>query len=217
MDRIRVVAATAVEVAVNIALPYALFSLGRAALGDVHALMVASAPPTLWGLAEFARHRRVDALSLLVLGGLVLGVLALVGGGGVRFLQLREQLVIAAVGLVFLASAAVGKPLIYQLARARVRRKAAAEVNAVAAQAFEALRDHPVFRRAMMVMTLAWGAALTGEAALAAALVFVLPIRQYLIVSPVIGYGALAALTLWTWRYAARRVAAARAASERAL
>jgi hypothetical protein len=68
-----------------------------------------------------------------------------------------------------------------------------------------------------MVMTLAWGVALTGEAALAAALVFVLPIRQYLIVSPVIGYGALAALTLWTYRYAARRVAAARAASERAL
>lgn len=209
MGRARVIAAAAVEVIVNIALPYAIYSLARAPWGDVRALMAASAAPTLWGVAELARHRRVDALSLLVLGGLGLSVVALLGGGGARFLQLREQVVIAVVGLVFLASAAIGKPLIYQLARARMRREAG--VEPAKARALESLRDHPVFRRATMVMTLAWGAALTGEAALATALVFVLPIRQYLIVSPVIGYTALGALTLWTYRYAARRVAAARA------
>jgi hypothetical protein len=194
--------AAAVEVAVNVAAPYALYSVTRAALGDVGALMAASAPPTLWSLAEFARHRRIDALSLLVLGGLLLSLLALLGGGGVRFLQLREQLAIAVVGLVFLGSAALGKPLIYQLARARLRRQG---------RSLEALGDHPVFQRAMMVTTLVWGAALVAEAALAGGLVFVLPIRRYLIASPILGYSALAALTAWTWRYAARRAAAARA------
>lgn len=198
--------AAAAEGLVNIVAPYLIFSAARAPLGDAGALMAASAPPTLWALAEFARHRRIDALSLLVLGGIALGLVAMLGGGGVRFLQLREQLVIAALGLVFLVSAAVGRPLIYQLARARMRRKAADQ-----AQAFEALADHPIFRRAMTVMTLAWGAALLAEAALAGALVFLLPIRQYLIASPILGYGALAALTVWTYRYAARRIAAARA------
>jgi hypothetical protein len=191
----------ALEIAVNFALPYVVYRTAHDQLGDAHALMAASAPPLTWSILEFMRRRRIDALSLLVLAGIVLSLIAFIGGGGVRFLQLREQLVGAVVGLVFLSSAAIGKPLIYQLACARIRRMAAGQVGW-----FEALRDDPRFRRVMMLMTLSWGAGLVAQSAACGALVFVLSIRSYLIVSPVIGYSTIGALTAWSFWYARRRI-----------
>ena len=79
-------------------------------------------------------------------------LLAFAGGGGVKFLQLRENLVTGLIGLVFLGSAAIGKPLIYQLARAGMRRNTPDKVAE-----FEALRDNVYFRRSMTIMTLVWG------------------------------------------------------------
>lgn len=166
--------------------------------------MASSAPPLAWSILEFARRRRIDALSLLVLTGIVLSLVAFFGGGGVRFLQLRERLVTAAIGLVFLGSAAIGRPLIYQLSRARIRRRAAAhEIGA-----FDSLRDDPRFRRVMMVMTLAWGVALVAESAICAVLVFTLSIRTYMVASSILGYSALGAMTAWSFWYARRRMVA---------
>lgn len=196
-----------VELVVNFAAPFVIYGATRGALGDLYALMAASAPPLLWSSAELARRRRIDALSLIVLAGIGLSLTAMWGGGGVKFLQLREHLVAAVIGLAFLGSAAVGKPLIYQLAKARVRRRGGAEK-----QGFEALQDHPIFRRAMLVLTLAWGVALVAEALVAGFLVFFVSIRLYLLLSAIIGYGSLGALTAWTFWYARRRAMAARAA-----
>ena len=203
-----------VEALVNVILPLAIYNYAEAPLGEVKALLASSGPPILWSLVEFARHRRVDALSLLVVSGIVLSLLAMIGGGGLRFLQLREKLVTAGIGLVFLGSAAFGKPLIYQLARATMRRKSEAE-----AQEFEALQVHAGFRRTMMVMTLVWGLGLLADAAVSVVLVFALSIREYLIVNPILGYGTMGALGLWTTlyaRHARRRGEVRRAAAEAA-
>src|SRR5277367_3816630 len=97
------------EVLVNFALPYLIYRLAQPRLGDVNALIASSGPPILWSVVEFARHRRIDALSMVVLLGLGLSILAFFGGGSVRFLQLRERLVTAFVGVVFLGSAAIGR------------------------------------------------------------------------------------------------------------
>jgi hypothetical protein len=190
-----------VEVLVNIALPILIFDLLRARAGDAQALLAASAPPLAWSLIEFARRRRIDAVSLLVLTGIALSLLAFVGGGGVRALQLREKLVTGLVGLLFLGSVAVGRPLIYYLARATVARTSAAK-----AARFATLRDDPGFRRAMLIMTLAWGFGLVGECAVSIALTYVLTVEQFLIVGPIVGYGALAAFTGWTIWFARRRI-----------
>lgn len=89
----------------------------------MRALLASSAPPIAWSLVEFARHRRVDALSVLVVAGIVLSLLAMIGGGGPKFLQLRENLVTGIIGLAFLGSALISKPLICQRARASIRRE----------------------------------------------------------------------------------------------
>lgn len=198
-----------VEALVNFILPFVIYSYAEASLGDVRALLLSSAPPIAWSLVEFARHRRVDALSVLVVAGIVLSLLAMIGGGGPKFLQLRENLVTGIIALVFLGSALIGKPLIYQLARASMRRKSAGE-----AQEFEALQVHAGFRRTMTVMTLVWGLGLLANVAVSVALVFALSIRTYLIVGPVVGYATMGALTLWTFLYGqhARRRGEARRA-----
>jgi hypothetical protein len=203
------------EALINFILPFVIYNFAEAPLGEVGALLASSAPPILWSIVEFGRHRRLDALSVLVVAGIALSLLAVAGGGGARFLQLREKLVTVVIGLAFLGSALIGKPLIYELARASMRRKSEGE-----AQQFEALQVHAGFRRTMTVMTLVWGLGLIADAAVSAMLVFVLSIRAYLIVNPLIGYGTMGALSLWSFLYGrraqrrgeARRAAAAAAA-----
>lgn len=190
----------AVEAGVNFVLPYLIFAYAQPHYGDVDALIASSAPPILWSIAEFARHRRVDALSMLVLLGIVLSLVAVAGGGSARFLQLREKLVTVIIGLVFLGSAMIGRPLIYQLARARMVRESSDEL-----EEFEALRSNKYFRRTMMVLTLVWGVGLLADAAVSIALVYALPIKTYLAVNPVVGYGTMGALSLWTFLYVKRQ------------
>ena len=208
--------AIAIEVGVNFAAPYIVFTLAKPSLGEVGALIASSAPPIAWSLVEFIRRRRVDAVSILVLAGIALSLLAFVGGGGVRFLQLREKLVTGLIGLVFLGSAAIGKPLIYYLARASSLRRSPEQ-----AAELEALSGNVYFRRTMTIMTLVWGFGLVFECAVASTLVFVLTVPQFLLIGPMVGYSVVGVLMLWSFLFvrrqrrlgAARRAAAEVAAS----
>jgi hypothetical protein len=178
----------------------------------VRALLASSVPPVAWSIVTFSRKRRFDMISLFVVAGIVLSLLAFIGGGSVRFLQLRENLVTGLFSLAFLISAAIGKPLIYQLARATMSRRSPEE----AAQ-FERLGENVYVRRSMMVMTLVWGLGLLVQTALACVLVFALSIRVYLIVSPILAYATTGALALWTFWYVRRqKQRGASSAAERA-
>lgn len=204
-----------VEALVNFVLPFAIYNYAEAPLGQFRALLASSAPPILWSLVQFARERRIDALSVMVVSGIALSLLAMLGGGGAKFLQLREKLVTGVIGFAFLVSALIGKPLIYELARASMRRKSEAE-----AREFEALQVYAGFRRTMTVMTLVWGLGLLADVAVGVVLVFVLSIREYLLVNPILGYGTMGGLSLWSFLYgrrAKRRGEARRAAAAAAL
>jgi len=189
-----------IEVLANVLLPYVIYLKTVSGIGQVHALLAASLPPILWSGIEFARKRRVDAVSMLVLAGIVLSLLAFLGGGSVRFLQLREKLVTGLIGFVFLGSAAIGRPLVYQLARAGKLRQSQLE-----ADEFEKLRDNQRFLRSMTIMTLVWGFGLLAEAAIACWLVFSISIEKFLVVGPILGYGTMGSLGLWTFWYGRRR------------
>jgi hypothetical protein len=189
----------ALEAVVNFVAPFAIYSFARGELGGVRALMLSSAPPTLWSVWEFIRARKVDALSVLVLAGIVLSLLAFAGGGGVKVLQLRENLVLGLVGLAFLGSAAIGRPLIYQLARAVTRRR-----SPVQAAVIEGLGQDAGFRRLMMTATLVWGFGLAAICAGCCALVYAVSIKLYLLINGPISYGAMGLLTLWTYWYVRR-------------
>jgi hypothetical protein len=200
------------EVLINIALPFLIYSLAQPRMGDVNALIASSSPPVLWSLIEFARHRKVDALSMLVVLGIALSLLAFWGAGSVRLLQLRERLVTVVVGFVFLVSAAIGRPLMYEIIRAFLARTNDPELQLVIS-----LRNNSVFRKVTTIMTLVWGIGLLADAAASIALVYILPIRTYLIVNSILGYATIGSLTLWNlWfgrRQRQKRMAAAQTSS----
>ena len=202
------------EVVVNGVLPFVIYTLTDARLGDVGALIASSVPPVAWSVLEFLRHRRVDALSILILTGIAFSLLALLGGGGAKFLQLRENLVTGAIGLLFLGSLMIRRPLIFYLARATMLRNSDAE-----AQSFDEVKDTDRFKRTMTIMTLVWGLGLLARTAVACVLVFSVPIPTYLVLHPILGYASMGGLALWTLWYAGRQRklgAAQRAAAEEA-
>jgi hypothetical protein len=203
-------AGVGLEIAVNAVAPFVIYQLADARLGDVGALLASSVPPIGWSVIEFARRRRVDALSLLVVAGIVFSLLAMLGGGGAKFLQLRENLVTGAIGLIFLGSILVRRPLIFYLARAGMSRRA----DAAGIAEFDQIKDAPRFRRTMAVMTLVWGAGLIARTAAASAMVFTLPIPTYLALHPVLGYASMGALAGWTFWYARRAQRLGRAERE---
>jgi hypothetical protein len=187
------------EVLINLVLPYLIYSLTETRLGEVNALIASSAPPILWSIVEFARNRRVDVLSIFVLLGIGLSLLAFFGGGSAKFLQLREKLVTAFFALLFLGSAAIGRPLIDLLAQARMRRGAPEK-----AAALEALREDAGFRAALTLATLVWGVGLLAVCAVNCALVFVVSIKTYLLIGGPISYGAIGLMSAWTFWYMPR-------------
>lgn len=188
--------AFAAELLANIILPWLIYVQTQPEIGRVHALMTSSLPPIAWSVIQLIRKRRVDALSMLVLGGIALSLLAFLGGGSFRMLELREHLVAAIVGLVFVGSVAVKRPLLEVVLRSMAAGKPQAEV--------ERLQNRLNDRRWLMLMTLAIGALLLIQTSAAVILVFTLPVREFLVVSPLLNY-LLIALFLGTALYARHR------------
>ncbi len=189
-------AGIALELLVNLVLPWACYRLARPRFGEVHAIMASAAPPIIWSLAGLARFRRIDSLSLLVLSGIVLSLVGYAFGGSPRLLLMRESLVTGLIGLAFIASAVIGRPLVYVLALAGLARRSEAD-----RAAFESEQERPGFRRLFTVITFVWGIGLVAETALRAVLVFTLPVSRFLIVGPIIGYATIGLLLLWAFLY----------------
>jgi hypothetical protein len=187
---------TAGELAVNILLPWAVYRLLDGRYGDFVALAASAAPPMLWSIYELARFRKLDALSLLVLDAIVLSLLALLMGGSPRLLMVRENLFSIPIGLAFLISAATPRPAIYYLAAATSQRQSA-ENRA----RFEAVWRLPHVLRGLRVMSIIWGAGLVAQGLVLGWMAWTWPIERYLLLSPIIGYGMIGILLVWTFRY----------------
>lgn len=192
-----------IEILVNLMLPWLAYKLAEPRWGEFAALVISSLPPLLWSAGELAWHRRVDALSMIVLGGIGLSLAAMALGGSPRLLLVRESLVSALIGVLFLLSLLGSKPLIYHLARATIMREGSER-----ASEFEDWWQTPVARRSVWVMTFAWGASLTAEAAVRTWLALTLPPEQFLAFAPMMGYVVLGLMFGWTIWYRRRLQAA---------
>lgn len=183
------------ELAVNILAPWAVYSWLAPQHGDTLALMGSAVPPLLWSLVELIRVRRLDAVSIVVLAGILLTVAATAFGGSPKLLQLRENAVTGLIGLVFLVSLFLRRPLIYHLAAATFARQGE-DASARLGDFASTPRGQNFFRH----LTLLWGAGLMLQTAVMIWLVYLWPIGRYLLLSPFIGYGILGLLfagTLW--------------------
>lgn len=183
------------ELIANFLLPWLCYRWALPQWGEVGALIASTMPPLLWSGIELLRFRRVDALSLLVLAGILLSLLAMLLGGSPRVLLMRESLLSGLFGVAFLLSLLGGKPLVFYLARATVARESDEGLRR-----FEQRWQEAGFRRGIRLMTLLWGCGLTLETALRAVMVSSMPVERFLLLSPLVSYGLMGVMLLLTWR-----------------
>jgi hypothetical protein len=184
------------ELLFNFLLPWVVYRVAKPHVGEIHAIMASAAPPMVWSLVEFARKRRVDAISIMVLGGIGLSLVGFALGGSPKLLLMRESLITGLIGIVFVGSALIGRPLMYVLASASLKRQSAED-----SAEFETYKDDPAFRRMMGVMTIVWGIGFVVETAVRSVLVYSLPVGRFLIIGPIVGYSTVGLLMLWTFLY----------------
>lgn len=184
----------------------------RAGVADATALAISAAPPALAVVAEWLWSRTVNAIGVVVLVGILLGLGAAgVFHGDELLLKMRESVVTGVFGLVCLVSLVLPvRPAMFHMGKAM-----AGAGNPEARREFDELWELPPARRVFRVVTLAWGAGFVLEAGVRAALAFELSTGRFLAVTPVVSWIVVGSLTYWTISYvrASRRRGEAEAAA----
>jgi hypothetical protein len=164
-------------------------------VGTVPALVLSGVFPAIGVIIGIIRHRRVDAVGVLVLAGIVVGaVLGLVSHN--PKLVLDEGSVSTGVfGLICLGSLATDKPMMYRFALEFMG------PDTERGREFADLRQYKEFRRAFVVITVVWGTAYLVEAAVRVLIVQETSAGTALAVSKVLPYAVAGVLIAWTVGY----------------
>ncbi|NOV01162.1 VC0807 family protein [Paenibacillus planticolens] len=182
---------------VNGLVPWGLYVWLSDYMSSLAALSIATMVPLLDNLVHLIKHRKLDAFGTLMLFTFLLTIVLVLLGGSEKILLVRESLITASVGLVFLGSLFFRRPIMYYLA-----------LRFIAQPNFAANWDYAYFRFVMRLMTFVWGLMLTMEAAVRVVMVYQLSTSSYLALSNFVLYGFIGAAVLWTVVY--RRHSAAK-------
>ncbi|HEX6562838.1 MAG TPA: VC0807 family protein [Chthoniobacterales bacterium] len=189
----------ALDFLVNLGGPFLIYQLAAGHMSETAALMLSSAPPILWSIGQLIWSRKLDALSLLVIAGIALSLVATLLGGSPRLLLIRESFITGIFGLVFLGSLLFPKPLVFYLAKTTVAKQGMKQ------EVFESNWSIPGFRSTFYLMTMVWGVGLLFEATLKIILAFTMQIGLFLVVSPIISYSIYFGLLGWSIWYGNQR------------
>jgi hypothetical protein len=199
----------------DIAGPLAAYSLLRSAgQSAVTALVLSGAVPAVGVIAGLIRHRRVDAIGLLVLAGIAVGTVLGLVSGNPRIVLVEGSVPTAVFGLLCLGSLWARRPLIYRFAVEFIG------ADTPKGRDFESLWQYPGFRHAFRLYTVVWGVAYLAEAAARIIIVETTSTGTALSVSKVMPYVVGAAIVAWMLAHGRRarregeRIGAAQAAAQ---
>jgi hypothetical protein len=184
-----------------------VYRLSVARLGETHAIMATAIVPAVWSLVQFARSRKIDAMSALVLSWIALSLVVLALGGSPKVLLFRESLITGLGGLMLIGSAMIGRPLMLVLVRYAFTSQSGLDTvlpSGIATRArtqLESYADKPWFRRVITATTIVFGLILVAETAVLCVLVFSLPTEKVLLTRPIVRNAAAGLLLLWTFLY----------------
>ncbi len=195
----------------DIAGPLVTYSMVRSAgLGAVPALLISGVFPALGVLLGFARHRRVDAVGVLVLAGVAVGTILGLVSGNERLILAEGSVPTAIFGFACLGSLRASRPLIFRFALEFIG------ADTPQGRDFVARWQYAGFRRVFRLFTLVWGTAYLAEAAARVVIIEMAPTGTALAVSRIMPYVVAALLIGWTTVYGrrARRGGERRAAAQ---
>ncbi|HEY2021148.1 VC0807 family protein [Paraburkholderia sp.] len=181
---------------INVALPWLVYRLTFAHWGQSGALAASALPLIAWMSWDLLRYCHFDALSALVLTGIVLSLVARSIGGSTHLQSIDDPMVSGLIGISFLVSLALHRPWVFYLARSTMSRE-----DHRSAESFERhWRERPTLAAYVRLMTLVWGLGMIAENILRCAIVWHWPDQpRALLASTLLRYGVYAVLTLWTF------------------
>jgi len=183
----------------DIAGPLVTYSLLRSAgQSSVSALVLSGAFPALGIAFGVARHRRVDAIGVLVLAGIAVGTVLGLVSGNARLVLVEGSVPTAVFGLLCLGSLWSHRPLIFRFALEFMG------ADTPRGRDFDGLWRYPGFRHAFRLFTVVWGVTYLAEAAARVIVVETTSTVTALTVSKVMPYAVGAVLAGWMFAYGRR-------------
>ena len=180
----------------DIAGPLVAYSLLRSAgQSAVTALVLSGAFPALGVAAGLIRHRRVDAIGILVLVGIAVGTVLGLLSGDPRLVLVEGSVPTAVFGFLCLGSLWARRPLIYRFAIEFIG------PDTPKGREFESLWQYYGFRHTFRLFTVVWGVTYLAEAAARVIIVETTSTGTALTVSKVMPYVVAAALFAWMFAY----------------
>lgn len=143
------------------------------------------------------RDRRFDGFAALMAVMFGLGLALTLATGDPRVTLAKDSVVTGVIGVAFLGSCVVGRPLMHALARRMLPEARQAEAD-------ERWQNSPRYRRRLVVMSAVWGAILLTEAVVRIVLVYTLPVDVMFGLSHVLQLSAIGLAVLWSIAYGKR-------------
>ncbi|WP_088012401.1 VC0807 family protein [Gottfriedia acidiceleris] len=182
---------------INGILPWVIYVVLSDYMSSILALSIATLIPLVDNVVHLWKHKRLDAFGGLMLFTLILTLLLVFLGGSEKILLVRESLITASVGIIFLVSLFFKRPIMFYLGMRFIQNNRFAENWNI-----------KYFRFVMRLMTFVWGIMLLAEAIVRIIMVYNLSTERYLLFSNYVLYGFIGAAILWTIIY--RRKSASR-------
>lgn len=189
------------DIALNAMVPLVLYRLSKRFISpsEFTALAIATTFPLGKSAFDFARHRKLDPISVIVLLAIAANGIAILFGGSPRLLLVRESLFTGAFGVACLGSLVLPRPLMFYIGEHFL-----AGGDPLKRRRYQASWKLPEVRFTARLITSVWGAVFVGEFVIHLVLIFRLPAAWVLVISPIL-LGSLTVITIiWTFRYAKR-------------
>jgi intracellular septation protein A len=176
----------------DIAGPVAVYYVLRAAgTAQVTALIASGILPAIGVTISVIRHRRIDAIGLLALLGIVAGTIAGLVSHSARLVLMEGSVPTAVFGLTCLGSLLTSRPLMYRIG-VQTRGE-----DTPGGRRLQVLWAQPAGQRAFRVITLVWGVTFLAEAAARVLIVEAVSGGNALLIVKVMPYVVLFGLIRW--------------------
>ncbi|HEY2505700.1 MAG TPA: VC0807 family protein [Streptosporangiaceae bacterium] len=186
----------AILVVFDIAGPLAAYALLRkAGLSAVISLVLSGIFPAFGVGISFVRARRLDAVGILVLAGIVVGTVLGLLSGNPRLVLLEGSVPTAVFGLLCLFSLLSPRPLMYRFAIEFIG------PDTERGHEFVSLWRFAEFRHLFRVLSIVWGLGFVAEAAVRVVIVELTSTGTALAISKVLPFVVAGLLAAWTFGY----------------
>ncbi len=178
------------DIVASVGVYYALRLFGVDERPALLAATILAATRLIW---VAVRRRQVTWFAAVMLAVFGLGLLLTFLAGDARFLLMKDSIVTAGVGIVFLLSALGGRPLTLSAAQTSQPWRAAA--------IDEMFRTRKDLRRRFFISSIVWGVGLLTESAVRIPLVYSLSVDTMVGLSELMFWGTIGLLMLWSLIY----------------